>query len=132
MFYIHLALKKKNPDSMMGCGGTLSKMLRMWDHRFVMCCPEAHIHLWFKRVSTYVSFLIELDGTARTLGAPDESMVKTAQCPQQKQTSFGRSSGSPPLDHDGARHYVIHSSVMLEKEEGDEGREEESDGEVFA
>ena len=119
---------------MTGAGGdeenTLLKMLLIWDHRFAMCCPGARIHLWVKGVSTYASSLVILDGTARNLRAPEGSTVTAAHCPQQ--TSPGMSSGPPPLDHDGASHYVIHCPVVLEEEERDEGREQESDGEVFA
>lgn len=35
------------------------------------------------------------------------------------------------LDHNGPRHNVIHSPVVLEEEEGDEDGEEESNGEVL-
>ena len=41
------------------------------------------------------------------------------------------SSGSGALHHDGARHHVIHSSVVLEEQQRDEGWEEEGDGEVL-
>lgn len=37
----------------------------------------------------------------------------------------------PVLDHNGPRHNVVHSPVVLEEEERDEDGEEESDGEVL-
>lgn len=35
------------------------------------------------------------------------------------------------LDHDGPRHNIVHSPVVLEEEESDEDGEEEGDGEVL-
>lgn len=40
-------------------------------------------------------------------------------------------SAIPALDHNGPRHDVVHSPVVLEEQEGDEDREEEGDGEVL-
>lgn len=37
----------------------------------------------------------------------------------------------PALDHNGPRHNVVHSPVVLEEEERDEDGKEESDGEVL-
>lgn len=42
-----------------------------------------------------------------------------------------RLSVPPALDHNGPRHNIVHSPVVLEEEEGDEDGEEESDGEVL-
>lgn len=37
----------------------------------------------------------------------------------------------PVLDHNGPRHNVVHSPVVLEEEERDEDGKEERDGEVL-
>ena len=42
-----------------------------------------------------------------------------------------RLSAPSALDHNGPRHDVIHSPVVLEEEEGDEDGKEEGDGEVL-
>lgn len=41
------------------------------------------------------------------------------------------SSDPGALHHDGPRHHIIHSPIVLEEQQCDEGREEEGDGKVL-